>query len=85
MYVEKHEFETIFTSNDAINIQYKISKRFVNREISYSMGFHAHFGPRRTNIPHETPNYGHEKSKSEVDYYRQTYYSPKIISDTEKK
>ena len=34
------------------------------------MGVNTYFGPRRTNIPHATPNYGPLKSKFEVYYYR---------------
>ena len=67
--LEKHEFETIFTSKDVINIQYGIDKGFEYRERANSMGVNDYFGPRRTNIPHTTPNYGPEKSKFEVDYY----------------
>ena len=33
------------------------------------------FGPRQTNIQHETPNYEPGKSQVEVDYYRNTYFS----------
>ena len=32
-----------------------------------------YFVPRRTKIPHATPNYAPGKSKFEFDYYRQTY------------
>ena len=32
------------------------------------MGVNAYFGPRITNIPHETPNYGPGKYKFEIDY-----------------
>ena len=40
----KHEFETIFTSNDVINIQYGIGKGFGYRERAYSLGEIAYFG-----------------------------------------
>ena len=52
----KHEFETIFTHNYVINIQYGIGKVFGSREIAYYVGVNDYFGPRRTNIPHATPN-----------------------------
>ena len=32
----------------------------------------AYFCPIRTNIPHVIPYYGPEKSKLDIDYYRQT-------------
>ena len=53
--MEKHEFETIFTSNDVMNIQDRIGKGFGSRERAYSMGVNTYFG---TNRPHATPNYG---------------------------
>ena len=46
---EKHYFETIFTSNDIMNIQGVIGKVFGPIERAYSMGGNAYFGPRRTN------------------------------------
>ena len=49
--MEKHEFETIFTSNDVMNIQDRIGKGFGSRERAYSMGVNDYFGPIRTNIP----------------------------------
>ena len=39
------------------------------------MEVNDYFGPRRTNRPHETPNYGYVKYKFEVDCYIQTYCS----------
>ena len=38
-----------------------------------------YFGPIRTNIPHETPNYGPGKSKFEIDYYRWIYSFQKNV------
>ena len=55
--MEKHEFETIFTYIDVMNIQDVIVKRFGSREIGYSMRVNPYFGPRKK-IPHTTPNYG---------------------------
>ena len=72
---EFHEFETIFTSNDVMNIQYAIGKLFGSRERSYSMEVNVYFVPIITNRLHETSNYGPGKSRFEVDYYRQIYFS----------
>ena len=44
------------------------------------MGVNAYVGTRHTNIPHATPNYRHGKSNFEVDYYRQTYFSPEKLA-----
>ena len=67
---ENHDFETIFTSNDVINIQYVIGKVFGYRERAYSMGVNAYFVTRLTNRPHATPNYVPGKYKLEFDCYR---------------
>ena len=80
----KHDFRTIFTSNDVINIQDVIGKEFGYREISYSIRLNSYYGPRQKNIPHSTPNCGPGKSKFEVDYYRQTYFSPEKLAHTQK-
>ena len=55
---KKHEFETIITSNDVINIQDGIGKGIGFREKSYSMGINAYFGPIQTHRSHATSNYG---------------------------
>ena len=55
--MKKNYFETIFTSNDDINIQDVIDKGFGFRERAYSMVVNAYFGPRGTHIPHATPKY----------------------------
>ena len=55
---KQHNFETIFTSDDVLNIQYAIGKGFGYRETAYSMVVIECFCPLRTNTPHETPNYG---------------------------
>ena len=44
------------------------------------MGVHDNFGPRRTNRPPATPNYGPRKGKFEIDYYRQTYCFPEKLA-----
>ena len=44
------------------------------------MGVNAYFGTRITNRPHATPNYLPEKSKFEIDYYRQAYCSPEKLA-----
>ena len=44
--MKKNDFGTIFTSNDIMNIQYRIGKVFGSRES---------FGHRKK-IPHEKPN-----------------------------
>ena len=67
-----------------MNIQDGIGKGFGSIEISYYMGVNSYFGPRRTNRPHATPNYGPVKSKSEVYYYRQTYFLQKKYLISEK-
>ena len=74
----------MLTSNDVMNIQYEIGKGFGCRERSYYMGLNASFCPIRKNIPHAPPNYGHGKSMFEVDYYRQTYFSPEKLLILEK-
>ena len=43
------------------------------------MGVNTYFGPRRTSRTHATPNYRPVTSESEVDYYRQTYFSSETI------
>ena len=48
------------------------------------MGVNDYFGPRRTNIPHATPNYGAGKYKFGDDYYRQTYFFPEKIAHIRK-
>ena len=40
-----HDFETIFTSNDVMKVQYVIGKIFESEEISYSIGVDSYFGP----------------------------------------
>ena len=44
------------------------------------MRVNAYFGPRRTNIPHATPNYGPGKSRFGIDYYKKMYFFHKTIS-----
>ena len=53
-----YNFETIFSYYDVLNIQYVIGKEFWSIEISLYIWFNSYFCPRRTNIPHITPNYG---------------------------
>ena len=53
-----HNFGTILTSYIVLNIQYAIGKGFLSRKRALYMGVNACFGPRRTNRPHETPDYG---------------------------
>ena len=77
--MENHDFETILTSNDVMNIQNRFCKDFGSREISYSMKVNDYFGPRLTDRLHATPNYGPETSNFEVDYYRPTYFSPETL------
>ena len=55
---KQHNFETLFNSNDIMNIQYKIENRFLSKEWVYSMGLNTYFGPRWKYIPHATPEYG---------------------------
>ena len=43
------------------------------------MGVNAYFGTRITNRPHATPNYLPEKSKFEIDYYRQAFYQMLLV------
>ena len=70
---KKHNFETIFTSIGAINIQYGIGNVFGSIERAYSMGVNYYFGPIWKYILHAKPNNGPEKFKFEVYYYRQEY------------
>ena len=64
-----HEFENNLTSNDVSNIKYAIGKGFGYQERVYSMRVNDYVCRRRTNRPHETPNYEPGKSKFEMDYY----------------
>ena len=80
-----YEFETIFTSNDFMNIQFGIDKGFGYRERAYHTGVNEYFGPRQKYRPHATPNFGPGKFNFEVDYYRQTYCSPIKLAHTRKK
>ena len=59
----QHYFETIVRHNDDMNIQYTVVKVFGYIKIAFYIGGGVCFSPRRKNIPHETPNYGPEKSK----------------------
>ena len=63
-----------------MNIQDRIVKVFVSIERAYHMVVNYYFGPRRTNIPHATPNYVPVKSKFEVDYCIQTHCSPEKVA-----
>ena len=54
---KKNDFESIFTSNDVMNIQYGIREGFGDRERVYYIDVNNHFGPRRTNIKYAIPNY----------------------------
>ena len=63
-----------------MNFQYAIENIYDSRKRSYSIGLNAYFGPKWTNIPHETAKYGPGKSKFEVIYYRQTYFSPEKVA-----
>ena len=54
---KQHNFETVFTSDDVLNIKDAIGMGFGSRERALSMGVNYYFGPRRTNRPHATPNY----------------------------
>ena len=67
-----------------MNIQYAIGKGFGCIEIVYYIVVNAYFGPRRTNIPHATPNYGPWEYKFEIDYSRQTCFSRKMAHIWEK-
>ena len=49
------------------------------------MGVDAYFGPICKNRPHTSPNYGHGKSKFEVDYYIQTYCFQGTVSHNRNK
>ena len=77
---KQHDFETIFNSNNIMNIQYTIGKGFGYRERADYMGVNDYFGPMITNIPHATPNYGPGKSIFGIYHYRQTYCSPEKLS-----
>ena len=69
-----HNFETTFTYDDVMNIQYSIGKGFRYRERALSMSVNVYFGPIRTNTPCATPNHGPGISKVEIYYSIQTYY-----------
>ena len=74
-------------SEEYITIQDGLEKGFGYIERAYSMGVNPLYGPIQTNIPHAALNYKPGKSNSEVDYYRQTYFSPEkylISGKTEK-
>ena len=55
---KRHNFETIFSSNDAINIQDAAGKGFGSQEIGYSMKVNDFFWSYKKKIPHATSNYG---------------------------
>ena len=66
-------------------IQDGIGYGFWSMGSEYYMGLCSLFCPRRTNIQHETPNYGPVNYKFEVDYYIQTYFSPEKLALIRKK
>ena len=47
---------------------------------AYSMKLYIYFGPKRENWPHATLNHGPGKSKFEVYYYRETYFSTEKVA-----
>ena len=49
------------------------------------MGVNACCGPRWKHGPHETPKYGSETYKFEVDYYKKTYCSQEKLACIPKK
>ena len=65
---KRNDFETIFTSNNVMKIQYTIGKGFGYQERAYYMGVNDYFSPIIKNIPHATPNHGPVKSRFEIDY-----------------
>ena len=44
-----------------------------------------YFGSRRTNRPHETPNYGPGKCKLDIYYHRNTYCYPEKLAHIQRK
>ena len=54
---KQYDFETIYISNDVVNIHYTIGKVFGSQERSYYMDIYSYFGRRITNRPHTTSNY----------------------------
>ena len=58
---KQHNFKTIFTSDNVLNIKYFIVKGLGYRERELSMGLNSYFVPIRTNISHATPIYGPSK------------------------
>ena len=54
--MKKHDFESIFTFIDVMNIQDGIGEVFGDIERVYYIDVNNYFGTRRTNIPHATPN-----------------------------
>ena len=54
---KRYDFETIYTSNDVMNIHYAVGKIFGSRERSYSMGVYSYFGPRTTHTLHTKHTY----------------------------
>ena len=48
------------------------------------MGVNDYFGPRWTNRPNATPNYGPELYKFEVNHYRQKYCSTEKVAHIRK-
>ena len=57
-----------------------LERKLGSREKWDFMGIVDYYGPRQTNRPHATPNYGRGKSKFEVSYYRPTYSNPEKVS-----
>ena len=69
---KKHNFETIFTYDDVMNIQDAIGKGFGSIEIAIYVRLNDYFDPIIINRPRANPNYGPGQSKFQIDYYRQT-------------
>ena len=67
-----------------MNIQDSIEKGFGSRERAHSMRLNTKFFPIRTNRPHDTPNYGPEKSRFEVDIYRKRSCYPERLDNIHK-
>ena len=78
----KNNYLKKITIDNVREIQNSVGVCFCNRFFTHTVGVNAWFGPRITNIPLPTPNYGIENTNYIMDYYRQSYCCPKNLAIT---